>query len=302
MRAAPSLCLLAALAGCNFPDPDLRPAPPRRAAFGEAGLVLNLEADQDSVIVFGDSVLSRRGDLVLVGHGQLESITQSGLPHWESSPPETIARDPAISKDQRRFAWVSVDRLAADTRHPRIFVADSVSNPAQVLATDEMDCAHPAFSPDAASLVWQQVIDLGGRLWITNLETNLRTFVTEGTHPSWSPDGRWIAFESGTPPSIYKVRPDGTERTRLTDNRDARRPTWSPDSLWIAFGQFDADGHADDIWAVRADGSRFLRVTWDPAPEWDPCWAPDGRILFTTIRNGSQGIWAVAPENTELLK
>lgn len=126
--------------------------------------------------------------------------------------------------------------------------------------------------------------------------------MTDGSSPSWSPDNNWIAFESGTPPSIYKVHPDGTSRTRLTSGRDARRPTWSPDSQWVAFGEFDAEGKADDIWAVRADGTRYLRITWDPAPEWDPCWAPDGRILFTTIRNGAQGIWAVAPENTELLK
>ncbi|MCE9581125.1 MAG: hypothetical protein K8T20_01280 [Planctomycetes bacterium] len=142
----------------------------------------------------------------------------------------------------------------------------------------------------------------GSRIWVTEVDSGRQTFVTDGSSPSWSPDNNWIAFESGTPPSIYKVHPDGTSRTRLTSGRDARRPTWSPDSQWVAFGEFDAEGKADDIWAVRADGTRYLRITWDPAPEWDPCWAPDGRILFTTIRNGAQGIWAVAPENTELLK
>ena len=56
--------------------------------------------------------------------------------------------------------------------------------------------------------------------------------------PSWSPDGREVAFASGN--NIYVVRLDGSQR-RLTDSRVRRNggpfftPSWSPNGKWIAY-------------------------------------------------------------------
>ncbi len=302
MRAAPPLCLLAALAGCNFPDPDLRPAPPRRAAFGEA-VHCWVTGDSPTRPVLKAGIRAwREGQHVPVNWTYAApEIEEAGKPGraWELDLGK--ASDPDLSGDGNSLvlAW-----QVSGSDHAQIYLLRRTKEWfTQSLVSEASAVARaPSFAPDASRIAWAEVVPSESRIWVTDLETGRHTFITRGDNPSWSPDAQWIAFEDGTPPSLYKVRPDGTERTRLTEHRDARRPTWSPDSQWIAFGQFDADGKPDDIWAVRADGSRYLRVTWDPAPEWDPCWAPDGRILFTTIRNGSQGIWAVAPENTELLK
>ncbi|MCC6742144.1 MAG: PD40 domain-containing protein [Planctomycetia bacterium] len=287
MRTAPPLCLLAALVGCNLPDPDLRPAPPRRAAFGEAQRTM-ASAVSGPMTVGGDRCAWPDPTGVL-----LETFRPDmrGLCTTDSPLTITGARDPALSSDGTLLAVVRPDGAVYAFQPAKDGPELLVSRPA-------VGADHPCFSPDAGSVVWQE--SSAARLWITELSSSRETCLGEGALPSWSPDGAWIAFESDH--SLWKVRPDGSDRTRLTEGRDARRPTWSPDSRWIAFGQFDGDGRADDIWAVRSDGSRFLRVTWDPAPEWDPCWAPDGRIFFTTVRNGDQGIWVVAPENSELLK
>ncbi|MBT3268416.1 hypothetical protein HN371_14770 [Candidatus Poribacteria bacterium] len=56
--------------------------------------------------------------------------------------------------------------------------------------------------------------------------------------PCWSPDGQWIAFQSGHNPheDIYAIRPDGSALTRLTrDEGDDWAPDWSPDGRTIAF-------------------------------------------------------------------
>jgi Tol biopolymer transport system component len=77
--------------------------------------------------------------------------------------------------------------------------------------------------------------------------------------PSWSPDGRWIAFaRRGS--HIYVVRPSGRGLRRLGPRHPVgadpyvRSPVWSPDGRQIAFIW---DG---DIYVMRRDGRRLRRV------------------------------------------
>ena len=52
--------------------------------------------------------------------------------------------------------------------------------------------------------------------------------------PSWSPDGKKIAFTSGgegfaNPPEIYVMNADGSKQINLTNNpADDTDPSWSP--------------------------------------------------------------------------
>ena len=120
------------------------------------------------------------------------------------------------------------------------------------------------------------------------------------THPSWSPDGKRIAFVSdrdghvmhGIPTfEIYVMDADGGNQQRLTENR-ARdsQPSWSPDGKRIVFAS-DRDrergDHNYEIYVMDADGGNPQNLTNNPEEDRDPSWSPDGkRIVFTSRREG----------------
>ena len=100
-----------------------------------------------------------------------------------------------------------------------------------------------------------------------------------GDHPVFSPDGL-ILFRShegdeSRQSDFWTVRPDGSERKRLTHFKRGTLVTsasYSPDGAWIVYGS-DGDGGAD-LYVMRADGTDQRRLTstkwWDSAPDWEP--------------------------------
>ncbi|RMF83682.1 MAG: hypothetical protein D6744_04240, partial [Planctomycetota bacterium] len=89
------------------------------------------------------------------------------------------------------------------------------------------------------------VLEARGDIWTVPAKhgspRNLtRTSGVAERDPSWSPDGRWIAYFSDATGEyeLMLMQSDGRgEPRQLTHDGDAFRyaPTWSPDSKWIAF-------------------------------------------------------------------
>lgn len=116
------------------------------------------------------------------------------------------------------------------------------------------------------------------KLLITDLDGNVTeiddTAAAQGG-PSWSPDGRFIAYmgyQLG-----YEVRIAASDGSSVrTLRRGCYGPAWSPDGAWIAIS---CDGA---IAVIRPDGSDY-RVVGDPpfGAGWsdDEAWSPSGTQL-----------------------
>jgi TolB protein len=85
----------------------------------------------------------------------------------------------------------------------------------------------PIWAPDGKRIVYSFDNDL----FVMDATARNASLLTRGAgEPSWSPDGRWIAFDcgSGERGRMCAIRPDGTGRRRILAGVDGAFPAWKP--------------------------------------------------------------------------
>ena len=141
---------------------------------------------------------------------------------------------------------------------------------------------------------------------------NLTHTPGEEMHPTWSPDGRRIAFTRGTVgpegliQDLYVMDADGTHVRRLTDTpgneEDEHDPAWSPDGRRIAFIANRPGTVEEAVWTIRPDGTRRTLVGWSGRFPESPTWSSDSqRIAFSSSAiDDDTRIWTMKADGRDI--
>ena len=165
----------------------------------------------------------------------------------------------------------------------------------------------PVYSHDGRYIVYSNGSEAGTDLMMVGADSgSLPQRLTFGrgsdnASPSFSPDGRQIAFISARSgfPQIYSMDADGTNVQLMTPFTAGVRsyrtaPDWSPDGRAVAYEQQNGDFQ---VWMINLRDREPRRLTSEGENE-GPSWAPDGRHLsISSTRGGSKQIWVLDTES-----
>ncbi len=181
------------------------------------------------------------------------------------------------------------DRIVFARRGQGIWSAPPLGGPARRILQDGRN---PNFSRDGQRLVFEK----GNEIWIAGADGSQphkldglpEKFYSVDSHPSFSPDGRRIAFflaERGPNGDIRVVSSDGGQARRLTsDMRLGGMPVWTPDGRWIIFSS--ARGGSLTLWRIPADGGQPESITTGAGEDSEPEISADGtKLIYTNVRN-----------------
>ncbi len=153
----------------------------------------------------------------------------------------------------------------------------------------------PRYSPDGKSLIFSlSEKNRSGRVVSSIFRYDLRTkklvritdarkFFCIDTSPCYSPDGKYIVFNSdrGGNQQLYIMDSDGSNIRRLSFGKGRyATPVWSPRGDWIAFTKFGRDGFFIGIIRPNDTNSATERMLASGYLVEGPTWAPNGRVIM----------------------
>ncbi|HTD66107.1 MAG TPA: hypothetical protein VK846_06195, partial [Candidatus Limnocylindria bacterium] len=174
-------------------------------------------------------------------------------------------------------------------------IASPKRNDAILSTRDEYNAQ---YSPNGTSIAFESDRSGSPEIWTGDLDgKNLLQLTRFGGpvtgSPHWSPDGKWLAFDSRLDghAAIFVVPAKGGEAKRITPGDGPNVvPSWSHDGKWIYFASGRKGRH--EVWHVHPDGSDAAQLTRGGGFYAED--APDGKtIYYTKQRDSVTSLWRV---------
>ena len=192
---------------------------------------------------------------------------------------------PSWSPDSKRIAFSAFRFLVGNSE---IYVTDAEGDVPINLTQHEMDDVVPSWSPDGSQIAFSSkpaavIAAAAFNIFVMNADGKGRrnltgdTNLTNSFNPTWSPDGKKIAFSAQHNHiyGIYVMTAEGRKLEMLSDGEgNNRRPAYSPDGTRIAF-ESDREG-SSNLYLMDTDGRNTVKLTRNPrgSDNRSPSWLP----------------------------
>jgi TolB protein len=194
---------------------------------------------------------------------------------------------PAVSWQRDKVAFIS-----DVTGNPDLFVqpfspeTGAQGKPQQVFSAKQATQGSPCFSPDGKKLAFVSNKDGSPRIYVIsipqpgaslkNIKANLITKRNrENSAPSWSPDGKKIAYcaRSQGERQIWVYDFTTNEERQLTEGAgNKENPSWAPDSLHLVFNS--SDTNHSELFLINLNQAESIQITGGPGEKRFPNWEP----------------------------
>lgn len=131
----------------------------------------------------------------------------------------------------------------------------------------------PSWSPDGRSIAYES----NERVCVLTLRTGKRHCIGSGRFPSWSPDSKRLAYSQGRLIILFDMQRRSKVELKLTTadpGEEVASPAWSPDGLMLAFIRLELEAkYEKHLYVANVDGSNIRRLGGTVYDE-QPDWQP----------------------------
>lgn len=187
----------------------------------------------------------RRIAFVLVAGGRkiVHIVNPDGSGREAVTPPTQSAIHPSWTPDSAQLLYCTDDDLRPPVKNAsEIYAVDVATKKVRTLISGGVN-TFPVMSPDGRHILFRRMIgEMNSEVFVADADgansRNLTNHPSFEGWPSWSPDGRRIAFAGNRNANyqIFLMNADGSN-VRLLANTEGRAtvPRWSPDGRRIYF-------------------------------------------------------------------
>jgi eukaryotic-like serine/threonine-protein kinase len=219
---------------------------------------------------------------------------------------DDVDTTPTFSPDGKRMAYM---RGYPDQQETALLLAGSDGSAETKLASlkgpgSQINQPGPSWSPDGDTIACSVTLsdDFGQHqeIYLAGVRTGAFKPLTNNKwfkvlRVAWTNDGKGLLTTAADPDATisqvwYVAYPSGEARRVTNDLSDYRGLTLSGDSQFLAVVQSDQQ---TNVWVEPAgDRPTASQITSTNYDGFDGLsWTPDGRLLYSAVRNGSSDVW-----------